>query len=174
MERTDSKEYLLYSFSSSNVMSWVGHKGNGKRITSTDLKKVLMSFHVVPRKEKEGLGLKNLKSEILLKSHLLSQEAFKCVSDWMLGSHPCTEQPQLLQKSLRIRSMNNLQNLFLLPSKGRITTDLPEISSRNQVSPAPTKVGGRPFPVSTAEVRGIHKPKKWRGRWMMLDLYTPV
>jgi len=86
MERTDSKEYLPPAFSSSNVMSWVGHKGNSKRITSTDLKKVLMSFHVVPRKEEEDPDLKYLKSEILLKSHLLSEKAFKYVSDWMLGS----------------------------------------------------------------------------------------
>lgn len=99
MKRTDSKEYLPSSFSSSNVMSWVGHKGNGKRITSTDLKKVLMSFHVVPRKEEEDPDLKYLKSEILLKSHLLSEEAFKYVSDWMPGSHHCTKQPQLQQIS---------------------------------------------------------------------------
>lgn len=80
-------------------MSWVGHKGNGKRITSTDLKKVLMSFHVVPGKEEEDPDLKYLKSEILLKSHLLSEEAFKCVSDWMLGSHHYTQQPELQQIS---------------------------------------------------------------------------
>lgn len=77
MERDNSKEYLPSSFSSSNVMSWVGHKGNSKRITSTDLKEVLMSFHVVPRKEEKDPDLNYLKSEILLKSHLLSEEAFK-------------------------------------------------------------------------------------------------
>lgn len=77
MERDNSKEYLPSSFSSSNVMSWVGHKGNGKRITSTDLKEVLMSFHVVPRKEEEDPDLNYLKSEILLKSHLFPEEAFK-------------------------------------------------------------------------------------------------
>lgn len=76
-------------------MSWVGHKGNGKRITSTDLTKVLMSFHVVPRKKEEDPDLKYLKSEILLKSHLLSEKAFKHVSDWMLGSHYYSKQPQL-------------------------------------------------------------------------------
>lgn len=77
MERDNSKEYLPSSFSSSNVVSWVGHKGNGKRITSTDLKEVLMSFHVVPRKEEEDPDLNYLKSEILLKSHLFPEEAFK-------------------------------------------------------------------------------------------------
>lgn len=80
-------------------MSWVGHKGNGKRITSTDVKKVLMSFHVVPRKEEEDPDPKYLKSEILLKSHLFSEEAYKSVSDYLLGSHQCTKQPQLQQIS---------------------------------------------------------------------------
>lgn len=88
MKKTDSKENLLSSFLSSNVMSWVGHKGNGKRITSTDLKKVLMSFHVVPRKEEEDPDLKYLKSKILLKSHLLSEEAFKSVSDYLPKEQP--------------------------------------------------------------------------------------
>lgn len=99
MEKADSKENLLSSFLSSNVMSWVGHKGNGKRITSTDFKKVLVSFHDVPRKEEEDPDLKYLKSEILLKSHLLSEEAFKSVSDYLLSSHHCTKQPQLQQIS---------------------------------------------------------------------------
>lgn len=81
MERTDSKEYLPTLFSPSNVMSWGGHKGDGKGITRTDLMKVLMSFHAVPRKEEEDPDLKYLKSEILLKPHLLSEEAFMYVSD---------------------------------------------------------------------------------------------
>lgn len=80
-------------------MSWVEHKGNGKRITHTDLKKLLMSFHVIPRKEKEDPDLKYLKSEILLKSHLLSEESCKSVSDYLLDSHHCTKQPQLQQIS---------------------------------------------------------------------------
>lgn len=127
MERTDSKEYLPSSFSSSNAMSWGRHKGDGKRITSTDLTKVLMFFHVVPRKEEEDPDLKYLKSEILLKSHLLSEEAFKYVSDWVLGSHLCTKQPQLHQK-LGVWTTQKI----LFPSKGRITTGLPRISSSKE------------------------------------------
>lgn len=128
MERTDSKEYLPTLFSSSNVMSWGGHKGGGKGITRTDLMKVLMSFHVVPRKEEEDPDLKYLKSEILLKTHMLSEEAFIYVSDWMLGSHHCTRQSQLQQKL----GVWQLRKSFLVSSKRRTTSDIPRTSSSNE------------------------------------------
>lgn len=70
MERTDSKEYLLEVSFPLNVMSWVGHKEDGKRITRIYLGKILMPFHVVPRKEEEEPYQKHLKTiiaEILLK-----------------------------------------------------------------------------------------------------------